>query len=328
MRSLARLQVRRWRSVGKAPLVAAPRMREKNYNTGLRGVLFEERHYARMGAAIWLYGWLVLRQTHQTGSTGWVLGGAPVTYREIECETGFNRRTLERWMSLLRRNAYIATEAAPGGVIVRILKAKKHLQGARLGNPVDAQRARKVAETVRRVAGGGPQSCVAIRNESHRDERIAERIGSSFVERIKEKAQHEIHRAVEIGESLPSDRSRGARTINQDQAAEGIQNCERREFQQQFRNALQKHDLKSSYSGKTNTATQTRNCNEHGNYQHNLNPTEKHSQRPAECQPTRPPTQQTFPWQLRERMRLLRAERDEAVRRELAVGTGPEVRRP
>jgi hypothetical protein len=107
-------------------------MREKNFNTGLRGVLFEERHYARMGSAIWLYGWLVLRQTHQTGTTGWVLGGSPVSYREIEGETGFNRRTLERWMSLLRRNEYIETEAAPDGVIVRILKAKKTLTGSPL----------------------------------------------------------------------------------------------------------------------------------------------------------------------------------------------------
>jgi hypothetical protein len=70
-------------------------------------------------------------------------------------------------MSLLRRNAFIATEAAPGGVIVRILKAKKHLQAGRLGIPSDTQRARKVAETVRRVAGEGPQTCVADRNESH-----------------------------------------------------------------------------------------------------------------------------------------------------------------
>jgi hypothetical protein len=69
-------------------------MREKDFNTGLRGVLFESRHYARMGAAVWLYGWLVLRQTHQSGGVGYVLGGAPVTYREIEEETGFNRRTL------------------------------------------------------------------------------------------------------------------------------------------------------------------------------------------------------------------------------------------
>jgi hypothetical protein len=64
-------------------------------------------------------------------------------------------------MSLLRRNAFIATEAAPGGVIVRILKAKKHLQAGRLGIPSDTQRARKVAETLRRVGGGGPQTCVA-----------------------------------------------------------------------------------------------------------------------------------------------------------------------
>ena len=129
-------------------------MREKNFNTGLRGVLFEERHYARMGAAIWLYGWLVLRQTHQTGSTGWVLGGAPVSYREIEGETGFNRRTLERWMSLLRRNEYIETEAAPGGVIVRILKAKKHLQVNRAVEP-------KWRTAGAQICGDRTQSCGA-----------------------------------------------------------------------------------------------------------------------------------------------------------------------
>ena len=72
-------------------------MRGKDYSTGLRGGLFEMHHYARMGTAIWLYGWLVLRQTNQQEGMGWVLGGKPITYREIEEETGFNRRTLERW---------------------------------------------------------------------------------------------------------------------------------------------------------------------------------------------------------------------------------------
>jgi len=100
-------------------------VREKDFNTGLRGVLFEEKHYARMGAALWLYGWLVLRQTHQQGSAGLVLGGAPVSYREIEAETGFNRRTLERWMRTLRKYGYIETDAAPNGVSIRITKAKK-----------------------------------------------------------------------------------------------------------------------------------------------------------------------------------------------------------
>ena len=106
-------------------------MRGKDFNTGLRGVLFEAQHYERMGAALWLYGWLVLRQTHQQGSVGWVLGGAPVSYREIEEETGFNCRTLERWMRTLRQQGYIETEAAPAGIIIRISKAKKFPQPGR-----------------------------------------------------------------------------------------------------------------------------------------------------------------------------------------------------
>ncbi len=303
-------------------------MREKNFNTGLRGVLFEERHFARMGSAIWLYGWLVLRQTHQTGSTGWVLGGAAVSYREIEGETGFNRRTLERWMSVLRRNEYIETEAAPGGVIVRILKAKKHSQGVRLGNSNDVQRVRNLAETVRRAAERGPQGCVANRGESHEDQLITAGIRSSSVVRVKDKEQQDIPRAVEIAASLRTENAGAFPTVGQDEVAQEIQHCERREFQQQFRKTVQNHDLKNSYSEKNETVSQVRHCDKNVNQQHTQDPIEKQNPRPAESRATRPQTQQNFPWQLRERMRLLRAERDEAVRRELAVGTGPEVRRP
>lgn len=127
-------------------------MREKDFNTGLRGVLFEEKHYARMGAALWLYGWLVLRQTHQKGSEGWVLGGAPVSYREIEEETGFNRRTLERWMRTLRKHGYIETDAAPSGVVIRITKAKKFKRFSRF-----PQVLRQAAEGARKLAGASPK---------------------------------------------------------------------------------------------------------------------------------------------------------------------------
>ena len=105
-------------------------MREKNFNTGLRGVLFEAQHYARMGPAVWLYGWLILRETSERNGIGFVLGGHPVTYREIEEETGFRRKSLERWMHVLRRGGYIETTSAPGGVIVRIQKAKKFLRAS------------------------------------------------------------------------------------------------------------------------------------------------------------------------------------------------------
>jgi hypothetical protein len=100
-------------------------MRAKDFNAGLRGVLFEAKHYEQMGPAVWLYGWLVLRQTRQVGTTGLVLGGRPVSYREIEEETGFGRKTLERWMRVLRRAGYIETRAVAAGIVVRITKAKK-----------------------------------------------------------------------------------------------------------------------------------------------------------------------------------------------------------
>jgi hypothetical protein len=103
-------------------------MRGKDFNAGLRGVLFEAKHHARMGAAVWLYGWLVLRETRQVGTTGLVLGGRPVSYREIEEETGFQRKTLERWMRVLRRQGYIETRAVQSGIVVRITKAKKFPQ--------------------------------------------------------------------------------------------------------------------------------------------------------------------------------------------------------
>lgn len=150
-------------------------MREKNFHCGLRGVLFEARHYARMGSAIWLYGWLVLRQTHQTGAVGWVLGGAPVSYREIEEETGFNRRTLERWMSALRREGYIETDATPGGVVVRITKAKKY-----------AQPGRGFAEGARKNAWGRPRNRGADAGESCENSKVGAGISSTSVERGKE----------------------------------------------------------------------------------------------------------------------------------------------
>lgn len=150
-------------------------MREKNYNAGLRGVLFEARHYQKMGAAVWLYGWLVLRQTHQSGEIGWVLGGAPISYREIEGETGFPRRTLERWMHALRRNGYIETTAASSGVVVRIMKAKKF-----------AQPPRNAAEAVRKLAGRAPQNCPGNSRKPLPVVQDARRIGSSSIVRIRE----------------------------------------------------------------------------------------------------------------------------------------------
>jgi hypothetical protein len=133
---------------------------------------------------------------------------------------------------------------------------------------------------------------------------------------------------VEIVTTVQSETPCEQQQKNQNQAAKEIEQCARREFQQLFRNALQNHYLKNSYLGKTTTASRADSANRHGYEQQAPNQIEKQNQRTDESRPTRPPTQQTFSWQLRERMCLLRAERDDAVRRELAVGTGLGVRRP
>jgi hypothetical protein len=145
-----------------------------------------------MGSAVWLYGWLVLRQTHQTGTVGWVLGGAPIHYREIEEETGFNRRTLERWMKDLRRQKYIETAVVDSGITVKILNAKKHLHRVAENKAV-----RGIAGGTRRTAEGLPRNCVASQGEKYAGQRFTGGIGSSFLVRIKEKAGREIQQPVE-----------------------------------------------------------------------------------------------------------------------------------
>lgn len=238
-------------------------MREKNFSTGLRGVLFEARHYARMGSAVWLYGWLVLRQTHQSGSMGWVLGGSPVRYSEIEEETGFNRRTLERWLSTLRRAGYIETTTVQGGVSIRITKAKKFPQGVR-----------KSAEGVRRIAGSGTQSCGASTKQDYTYEQFADGMNSLSIVKIKERE-----------EQRKNCSNCGNQHHNQLQNRNGNQHPGKRESQKRNASGLEE------------------NQNRNQNYKRDQH--------------------RYFSWELRMRQQLLRAEREEATRRELAVGSGP-----
>jgi hypothetical protein len=275
-------------------------MREKDYNTGLRGVLFEARHYKRMGAALWLYGWLVLRQTHQQGGTGWVLGGSPVTYREIEEETGFNHRTLERWMRTLRQHGYIETDAAQGGVIVRITKAKKFKRFPQLPQGV-----RRVAESVRRVARGTPQRCADYTHETQTEHQLAEPIGSSSVDGYVEKTpSEEIHRTLHrIAKDKALEKAFQSFPSNPNLHTPQSQNPS---------------GLGSNSANQLQTSTQSQSETIYETRQEN-----------SSTQPGRRTTdeERRFWAEIRRERQLLRQQRDEEVRRELAVGTGPEVHR-
>lgn len=237
-------------------------MRGKDYNAGLRGVLFEARHYERMGAALWLYGWLVLRQTRQQDGVGWVLGGSPISYREIEEETGLNPRTLERWMGVLRRHGYVQTQSVPAGVIVRITKAKKFPWGARnSGAPP------------RTFAGTCPQFRGANKRDPLWNHEPAAGIGSSSVERSKERPKN-------------PDSHKDFHNQNQPHTTGLLNGNQNPSHLSSIRNRSTETDL----------------------------PNRPHFQR-----------ERQFLDEARLRLQLLRAEREEAVRRELAVGTGPEV---
>jgi hypothetical protein len=232
-------------------------MRGKDFSTGLRGGLFEQRHCARMGASIWLYGWLVLRQTSQHDGVGWVLGGSPITYREIEEETGFNRRTLERWMRDLRRAGYIETQTAPAGIVVRITKAKKF--------PQSAQGGRRNEGGLRRLAEGVARNCVADGSKPLSKQQVTGGIGSSFIERaIEKRIKSEIHRDFHSAQENPQHHTEKPSCRDQNQTTPSGPWHRERDYRQLFIEAIRKREL-------------------------------------------------------------LRAQRDEEVRRELAVGTGPEV---
>jgi hypothetical protein len=89
------------------------------------GVLTQE-HRRRMGPARLLFDWLVARQTASRNGTGLVLRGAPITYARIQSETGYPRRSLQRWMQRLVREGYIEVQHAHYcRMIVGIPKQKK-----------------------------------------------------------------------------------------------------------------------------------------------------------------------------------------------------------
>jgi DNA-binding transcriptional ArsR family regulator len=98
----------------------------KTLNSGIRGGLWEKKHYDKMRDAVWLFGWLVHRQTTQRNGTGLVLRGKPLTYADISADTDFTESALRRWMVRLKRAGYIEVKySLYSRMVVRILNAKK-----------------------------------------------------------------------------------------------------------------------------------------------------------------------------------------------------------
>jgi len=98
----------------------------KGLNSGIRGGLWEVKHYKAMGDAVWLFGWLVHRQTTEKNGEGLVLRGMPLTYADISNDTGWPERTIRRWMATLRFQGYVSVKhGCYSKMILRVLNAKK-----------------------------------------------------------------------------------------------------------------------------------------------------------------------------------------------------------
>jgi DNA-binding transcriptional ArsR family regulator len=79
-----------------------------------------------MGPAFWLYSRLVQRQTLEVGDVGYVLGGMPITYRQLSEDMGLPERTLRRWMKRLVDKGYVKVRrVAYSRMVIMVLRQKK-----------------------------------------------------------------------------------------------------------------------------------------------------------------------------------------------------------
>jgi ribosomal protein L14 len=96
---------------------------------GAKGGLCEEKHYRCMRDSVWLFLWLLLRQTgvNEIGE-GVVNYGHPITRMQIQDDTGYHERRLEDWIDLLRRTGYIRTESRNKEGLIFFVKNAKDKQ--------------------------------------------------------------------------------------------------------------------------------------------------------------------------------------------------------
>lgn len=102
---------------------------------GAKGGICEEKHYRCMRDSVWLFLWLLLRQTgvNEIGE-GIVNYGHPITRMEIQEDTGYHERRVENWIDLLRRTGYVRTESRGKSGLIFWVQNAKDKQRKRRGN--------------------------------------------------------------------------------------------------------------------------------------------------------------------------------------------------
>lgn len=82
------------------------------------------KHYRAMGRALWLYGYLVVHADRKTGTL----------FRRVStvsCDMRVSERTVQAWLSLLRRHGYIKTRTTGRALAIGIEKWRPIMKEAR-----------------------------------------------------------------------------------------------------------------------------------------------------------------------------------------------------
>src|SRR2546423_9047202 len=82
------------------------------------------KHYRAMGRALWLYGYLIVHADRRTGAL----------YRRVATvarDMQVSERTIQTWLTLLRRHDYIRTKTTGRALVIGIEKWRPIMKGTR-----------------------------------------------------------------------------------------------------------------------------------------------------------------------------------------------------
>lgn len=112
-------------------------MNERTYTIPISNGLLDPKHCRTISDALWLFIYLVDKQTRRVDKNGYgkVSGGMPIRDKDIAGTLGCSSRTIIRWREILVRHGYITTRRTPYGCAYAIAKPKKWTQKS----PVSAE---------------------------------------------------------------------------------------------------------------------------------------------------------------------------------------------
>lgn len=101
----------------------------KGFTFEIKNNLLEPKHIEAMGISIWLFMWLDDKITKiDENEVGWVLGGKPIKYEQVQEELGISQATYTRWIAQLSKYPYIKAIRTPYGISFRVYKAHKNFK--------------------------------------------------------------------------------------------------------------------------------------------------------------------------------------------------------